>query len=55
MPALKKLVGKIWSFNMFLKMHIYVNIHLTAYLPFFSQDDILATGVLMKQSKNVFM
>lgn len=36
---------------MFLKMHIYVNIHLTAYLPFFSQDDILTTGVLMKQRK----
>lgn len=40
---------------MFLKMHIFVNIPLTAYLPFFSQDDILTTGVLMKQSKNVFM
>lgn len=68
-------VGRIWSFNLFLKLHIsylvltpksntscgiialfYLSkhyVHLTAYLAFFTHDDILTTGVLTKQSKNV--
>lgn len=69
MLTLKMVVGKIWSFNLFLKLHIIFGVglkyfmwnsycmlryvHLTAYLAFFICDDILTTGVLTKQSKNV--